>query len=87
MAEVTQTTFYLAAPTLAEKEIYAAGNSLDIYFGNQNSSSTTEKKLEDLDQLRFVHYQGRNFKVEGLLKHMVGESIGAVWMYVVPCAV
>jgi hypothetical protein len=86
MVEIPQTTYFLAAPSFSGKQIYATSTSLNIYFAEQGSTDCCEKRLEDLDKLKFVSYKGRTFKVEGMLKHMEGAVVDTVWLYVVPCA-
>ncbi len=85
MSEDKETTFFLAAPALEQPKVYASCNSLDIYFSDLEESLIRQKKIEDLDLVNFIQHQGSKYKVEGLLKHLEGERVGAVWMYVIPC--
>jgi hypothetical protein len=85
MIECNSTTYYLAAPATSENKVYAAGTSLDIYFSDLEESILKQKKVEDLDLVKYIQHQGSKYKVEGLLKHLEGERLGAVWMYVTPC--
>jgi hypothetical protein len=85
MSEDKGTTFFLAAPALEQPKVYASGNHLGIYFSELEESILKQKKVEDLDLVKYISHQGSKYKVEGLLKHLEGERLGAVWMYVIPC--
>jgi hypothetical protein len=78
------TTFYLAAPSLSDQHIYAAGTSLDIYFSDLEEVLQKQKRIEDLEGMQYIKHRGDTYKVEGLLKHTEGTRLGSVWVYVTP---